>query len=81
MAHEVLDMNILDLNNHQCMLIVLCFKNLHKQLSNSVDYVIIDEGQEISTSWYTSFAESLKTNNIGITILYNLNQLRASHGL
>lgn len=51
------------------------------QLAQSVQHLIIDEGQELTSSWYKSLAESLKTNNIGVTIFYDLNQLGANYGL
>jgi hypothetical protein len=51
------------------------------QLAQNVQHLIIDEGQELTFSWYKSLAEFLKTSNIGITIFYDMNQLGANYDL
>lgn len=49
------------------------------QLAESVDHVIIDEGQEISPVWYEKLGQALKGLNTGITIFFDLNQLGGSY--
>jgi len=51
------------------------------QLAQSVQHLIIDEGQELTFSWYKTLSEFLKTSNIGITIFYDMNQLGANYEL
>jgi hypothetical protein len=51
------------------------------QLAQSVQHLIIDEGQELTFSWYKTLSEFLKTSNIGVTIFYDLNQLGANYEL
>ena len=49
------------------------------QLAQTVDHIIIDEGQEISPFWYKEFGQALKGLDTGITLFYDLNQLGASY--
>jgi hypothetical protein len=43
--------------------------------------IIIDEGQEITPNWYKKLGSAVKTNDLGITIFYDLNQLGGSYQL
>ncbi|HQF37266.1 MAG TPA: hypothetical protein PLL26_06555 [Candidatus Dojkabacteria bacterium] len=49
------------------------------QLVKEVKHIIIDEGQEITPNWYKKLGSALKTNDLGITIFYDLNQLGGSY--
>jgi len=49
------------------------------QLAESVEHIIIDEGQEISPVWYKKFGESLKNLTTGLTLFYDLNQLGGNY--
>ncbi|HNQ94575.1 MAG TPA: AAA family ATPase [Anaerolineales bacterium] len=49
------------------------------QLAESVEHIIIDEGQEISPLWYKKLGESLKNLTTGLTLFYDLNQLGGNY--
>lgn len=51
------------------------------QLAQNVQHLIIDEGQELTFSWYKTLAEYLKKSKIGITIFFDMNQLGANYKL
>ena len=44
------------------------------QLAEVVEHIIIDEGQEIPTTWLTRLADKIAIN-VGVTLFYDLNQL------
>lgn len=44
------------------------------QLAEVVEHIIIDEGQEIPTTWLNRLADKMATD-CGVTLLYDLNQL------
>ena len=45
------------------------------QLCESVDHIVVDEGQEIPPKWLPEVGQALAKNNVGITLCYDLNQL------
>lgn len=45
------------------------------QLAAHVDHLVIDEGQELSPSWYDSLATHLLKHPLGLTLFYDVNQL------
>lgn len=49
------------------------------QLSEEVNHLIVDEGQELTPNWYQSLGHALKQKDTGITIFYDLNQLGANY--
>lgn len=49
------------------------------QLAKAVKHIIIDEGQELSPSWYQTLGHALRKETTGITIFYDLNQLGANY--
>lgn len=49
------------------------------QLAKAVKHIIIDEGQELTPSWYQTLGHALRKETTGITIFYDLNQLGGNY--
>ncbi len=45
------------------------------QLAEEVDHVVVDEGQELATSWFSVLGKTLTEKRNGMTLFYDLNQL------
>lgn len=45
------------------------------ELASNVDHIVIDEGQELSPKWYEDIFTYCQSNNKGITLFADLNQL------
>ena len=45
------------------------------QLAEAVDHVVVDEGQELATSWFPVLGKALTGTDTGMTLFYDLNQL------
>ncbi len=48
------------------------------ELAKTVDHIIVDEAQEISPEWLRRLTPITETKTLGITIFYDINQLRGS---
>jgi len=48
------------------------------ELAKTVDHIIVDEAQEISPQWFRTLTPITETKPLGITIFYDINQLRGS---
>ena len=45
------------------------------QLAEAVDHVVVDEGQEFATGWFSDLGAALTNMGTGLTLFYDLNQL------
>lgn len=45
------------------------------QFAEEVEHIVVDEGQEFATNWFTDIGHKLTGNSTGITLFYDLNQL------
>ena len=45
------------------------------QLAETVDHVVVDEGQEFATNWFSVLGQTLTNSSTGLTLFYDLNQL------
>ena len=45
------------------------------QLVEAVDHVVVDEGQEFATNWFSVLGQTLTNSSTGLTLFYDLNQL------
>ena len=48
------------------------------ELGKSIDHMIVDEAQEISPEWFEKLAPVIRQRRVGVTLLYDMNQLRGS---
>ena len=74
-AARVRQVLCLTLHSHLVKVLVPTSVTHLMQLASEVKHIIIDEGQELSPTWYEELAQSLRTMSTGVTILFDLNQL------
>lgn len=48
------------------------------ELGQNIDHMIVDEAQEISPEWFEKLAPVIRQRRVGVTLLYDVNQLRGS---
>ena len=58
-----------------CYFLVPNSSNDLVQLSAAVGHIVMDEGQEIATGWFSELGRALAASETGVTIFYDLNQL------
>ena len=45
------------------------------QLTEVVEHIVVDEGQELAPTWFADLGSALAEGNTGLTLFYDLNQL------
>lgn len=45
------------------------------QLADEVDHIVIDEGQELSPTWFPDLGYAISDKDTGLTLFYDLNQI------
>jgi hypothetical protein len=72
--------NMLDSSPSDVYFLLPSSANELLQLCESVQHLVIDEGQEFATSWYEELGSYLAKGDTGLTVFYDLNQLGSNFG-
>ena len=67
--------SLLKSSEKDCLFLFPHSSNDIVELSEIVDHIVVDEGQELAPTWFADLGSALVERNTGLTLFYDLNQL------